>query len=111
MFQYKVLHNILFAIKMLFKFGKITSPRCFSVNYIMKQLCTFCYNCLIVKRLWNQLKSILLNNLIFPISTSQSAIFDANEHLTLNHLLLIFNMYIYNARTIGYLNISHILKA
>ena len=26
--QYKVLHNILYANKMLFKFGKVTSPRC-----------------------------------------------------------------------------------
>ena len=26
MFQYKVLHNILYANKMLFKFGKVTSP-------------------------------------------------------------------------------------
>ena len=38
------------------------------------------------------------------ISTPRSAIFefwnlDTNEHLTLNHLLLTFKMYIYNART------------
>ena len=26
--QYNVLHNILYANKMLFKFGKVTSPRC-----------------------------------------------------------------------------------
>ena len=72
------------------------------------------YDCLIVKRLWNQLKSILSNNLIFPISIPQSAIFglsdlDTNEHLILNHLLLIFKIYIYNVRTTGYLNISHLL--
>ena len=62
----------------------------------------------------NQLKSILSNNFNFPISTPQSAIFrfwdlDTNEHLILNHLLLSFKMYIYNARTTGYLNISHLL--
>ena len=28
MFQYKVLHNILYTNKMLLKFGKVTSPRC-----------------------------------------------------------------------------------
>ena len=44
----------------------------------------------------------------------QSAIFgfwdlDKNEHLILNHLLLIFKMYIHNARTAGCLNISHLL--
>ena len=69
------------------------------------------YDCLIVKRLR---KSILSNNVIFLISTPQSAIFgfwdlDMNEHLILNHSLLIFKMYIYNAKTIGYLNISHLL--
>ena len=30
---------------------------------------------LMVKRLWDQLKSILSNNLIFPIRTRQSAVF------------------------------------
>ena len=64
--------------------------------------------------LFNQLKSILSNNLIFSIFTPQSAIFgfwdlDTNEHLILNHLLFIFKMFIYNARTTGYLNISHLL--
>ena len=32
-----------------------------------------------------------------------------NEHLILNHLLLIFKMYVYTARTTGYLNKSHLL--
>ena len=69
---------------------------------------------LIVKRILNQLKSILSNNLIFPISTPQSTIFvlwdlDTNEYLILNHLLLIFKMYIHNARATGYLKISHLL--
>ena len=53
------------------------------------------YDCLIVKRIGNQLKSILSNNINFPISTPQSAIFgfwdlDTNEHLILNYLLLNF---------------------
>ena len=46
------------------------------------------YDCLIVKRIWNQLKSILSINLNFLISISQSAIsgfrdLDMNEHLIL----------------------------
>ena len=94
MFHYKVLYNTLYVNKTFFKFEKVISPRC-----------SFC-------KLWHQLKSI--NNLNFPISTPQSAIFrfwnlDTNEHLILNHLLLIFKMYIYIARTTGYLNISHLL--
>ena len=34
---------------------------------------------------------------------------DTNENLILNHLILIVKMNIYNARTTGYLNISHLL--
>ena len=65
---------------------------------------------LIVKRIWSQLKSILSNN--FLISTPQKTIFgfwdlDTNEHLILKKLL--FKMYIYNARTTGYLDIIHLL--
>ena len=73
-----------------------------------------CVLTLFVIRLWSQLKSILSNDIIFAISTPQTAIFgfwqlDTNEHLTLNQLLLIFKMYIYNTRAAGYLNISHLM--
>ena len=70
MFQYAVLHNILYANKMIFKFGKVTSLRCSFFGF------------------WD---------------------LDTNEHLILNHLLLIFKMYMYNTRTTDYLNISHLL--
>ena len=89
---------------MLFKFGKVTSPRCSFCELYNETIMHLFYDCLIVKRLWNQLKSKLPNNLIFPITTPQSPIFGfwdlgTNEHLILNHLLLILTMYIYNART------------
>ena len=51
-----------------------------------ERLMHFFYDCLIVKRIWNQLKSIISNNLNFLISASPNAIFrfsdlDSNEHL------------------------------
>ena len=114
MFQYKVLHNILYANKMLFKFEKVTSPQCFFCKLHDETIMYLFYDCIIVKELWNQLKSVLSKNLIFSICTPQSAIFgfwdlDTNEHLILNQLLLIFKMYISNARTTGYLSISYLL--
>ena len=114
MFQYKVSHNTLYVNKMLFKFGKVISPACSFCKLHEETTIHLFYDCLIVKRIWNQLKSILSNNFNFLISLPQSAIFgfwdvDTNEHLILNHLLIIFKMYIYNARTTGYLNISHLL--
>ena len=60
------------------------------------------------------MKSILSNNLVFQITTPQSVIFgfwdlDTSEHFIFNYFLLIFQMYIYNARRTGYLNISYLL--
>ena len=100
---------------MFFKFGKITSQRYSLYKLHDETIMHFFYDCLIVKKLWNQLKSVRSNNLNFPISTTQSAIFgfwglDTKEYLILNHLLLIFKMYIYNGRTTGYLNITHLLR-
>ena len=99
---------------MLFKFVKAISRRCSFCKLHDETIMPLFYDCLIVKGIWNQLKSILSNNVNFPISTSQTAIFgfwdlDTNEHLILNHLLLIFKMYIYNARATGYFNVSHLL--
>ena len=93
---------------------KLISPRCFFCKLPEETIIYLFYDCLIVKKTWNRLKSLLSNNINFPISTPQSAIFGfwdlhTNEHLILNHLLLIFKIYIYNARTTGYLNISHLL--
>ena len=89
MSQYKILYNILYANKMLFKFGKVTSPRWSFCKLHDETIMYLFYDCLIVKTLWNQLKSILSNHLIFPTSTPQSAIFrfwnlDTNKHLILN---------------------------
>ena len=97
-----------------FKFGKVTSLW-YSLSKLHDEAnMHLFYDSLIVKRIWNQLKSVLSNNLTFLISMPQSAIFgfwdwDTNEHFILNYLLLDFKMYIYNARTTSYLNIIHLL--
>ena len=90
MFQYKVLHNTPYVNKMLFKFGKVIFARCSFCKLHDETIMHLFYDCLIVKRIWNQLKSILSNNLNFLISMPQSTIFgfwdlDTNEHLILNH--------------------------
>ena len=75
MFQYKILHNTLYVNKMLFKFGKVLSPRCSFCKLYKETIIHLFYDCLIVKRISNQLKSIQSNNINFPTSTPQSAIF------------------------------------
>ena len=69
---------------MFFEFGKVTSPRCSFCKLHDETIMHLFYNCLIFKRIWKQLKSILSKNLIFPISMPHNAIFglwdlDTNE--------------------------------
>ena len=97
---------------MLFKFGKVTSLPCSLCKLHNETIMHLFYDCLIVKELCNQLKSILSNDLSNMYTTEcyiQILGVDTNEHFILNHFLLIFEMYIYNARTTRYLNISHLL--
>ena len=115
MFQYKVLHDILFENKMLFKFGNVTSPLCSFCKSQDETILMHVFNDgLTVKSICYQLHYITSKNLTFLISTPLSAIIgfwnlDTNDHHTLNHSLLIFKMYPYNARTTNYLNINHLL--
>ena len=55
-FQYKLLNNVLYLNKMLFKFGKIYSPLCSFCKMIEETPLHFFYNCIKTKLLWDQLK-------------------------------------------------------
>ena len=56
---------------MLFKFGNVISPQCSFWKLHEETVMHLSYDCLIIKRIWNQLKSILSNNINFPISTPE----------------------------------------
>ena len=55
-FQYKLLNNVLYLNKMLFRFGKIYSPLCSCCKMIEETPLHFFYNCIKTKLLWDQLK-------------------------------------------------------
>ena len=63
MLQYKAIDNILYANKVVFKFGKRILLRCSFCKLPDEAIIHLFYDCLIVKRIWNQVKSILSNNL------------------------------------------------
>ena len=114
-FQYKLLNNVLYLNKMLFKFGKIDSPLCPFCKMIEETPLHLFYNCIKTKLLWDQLKDFISNEtLSFPSLTPQSAILGhinlSDDYLLINHIILIYKFYIYNSRNRGYLNIEH-LKA
>ena len=111
MFQYKILNNILFLNKLLFKFKKVPSPLCSFCNSADETPLHIFYTCNITKRLWNELQYFVSRYLYIPEITPQSALFgffnNGNQQqnfLLINHLLLLFKYYFaYAKRTWSYL--------
>ena len=97
-FQYKLLNNVLYLNKMLFRFGKIDSPLCSFCKMIEETPLHLFYNCIKTKLLWDQLKDFISNKtLSFPSLAPQSAILDhidlSDDYLLINHLILIYKLY------------------
>ena len=111
-FQFKLLNNVLYLNKMLFKFGKSGSPLCSFCNLKDETSYHLFYECSHTISLWNQLRRFLSNSLNIPLLTPQSAIFgfinQKENFLIINHLLFIFKFYIYNSRSSSKLNIEYL---
>ena len=112
-FQYKLLNNVLYLNKMLFKFEKIDSPLCPFCKMIEETPLHFFYNYIKTKLLWDQLKDFISNEtLSFPSLTPQIALLGhiklSDDYLLINHIILIYKFYIYNSRNRGYLNFEQL---
>ena len=113
-FQYKILHNILFLNKKLYLSGISKSPLCSYCNTNDETpIYWFCeYNS--TKSLWLQLNRHFHSDLKFPELTPQATILGifndslSNVHL-INHILLLFKLYIYKSRHKHRLNIHELL--
>ena len=98
-FWYKILNNILFVNKMLFKLRKVESSLC---SFCKDEDETYIYlfhRCRKTSILWRQLQEFSSTTLDLPSISQKSAILgfldDALEHkLLLCHILLIFKNYI-----------------
>ena len=101
-FQYKLLNNVLYLNKILFRFRKIDSPLFSFCKMIEETPLHLFYNCIKTKNLWDQLKDFISYETAFPSLTPQSAILGhidlPNEYLLINHVILIYKFYIYNSR-------------
>ena len=107
-FQYKLLHNILYLNEMLYKFGKKVTPLCSFCMEELESLIHLFHSCTRTNFLWMQLQHSFQNVLITPPITPQSAIFGfidhkVNYHL-INYILLIFKYYVYKTRENGSLD-------
>ena len=105
-FQYKILNNVLYLNKKLFKFRKSTSPLCPFCKLSDETVLHLFYECNITLNLWNELVLFFENELNLFDLTPQAAFLgflgflnvDPELLLIQNHLLLIFKIYISNSR-------------
>ena len=102
-FQYKLLNNVLFLNKKLHIFGIKSFP-----------IRSFC------KCLWLDLAQYFQNSLVLPTLTPQTAIFGFPEStnsdcsfkknkLLINHILLIFKLYVYRSREKQFIHINNLI--
>ena len=112
MFQYKLLNNVLYLNKMLFRFRKVDFPLCSFCNEEEETPLHLFHSCLKTKQLWNKLRQYFSQFINIPHSTPQSSmlgICDNNQHSEqINHLLLIFKFHIYSARNTKQFNFDNL---
>ena len=107
-FQYKLINNVLYLNKSLFRFRIVTDSLCsFCKSFDESPLHLF-HDCTFTQNLWNRLRNYLSENILIPPLTPQSAIFgfiDTNDsYLIINHLHLIFKYFIYKERASNHLD-------
>ena len=102
-FQYKILNNILYLNQRLYTFGKSLSKRCSYCDMFDENVQHIFYDCPHSTRLWDELGTFLSPVLFLPDLSPQSALIgfhsEVSDHnLLVNHLLLLFKIFIYKNR-------------
>ena len=114
-FQYKILHNVLYLNKKLLECNKIDSPECSFCKCEEETTIHLFHFCRKTQALWTQLTSHLNRHINLPHLTPRSAIFSFvdisdKDYLIVNHLLLLFKNCIYNARDRKHLVFEALMK-
>ena len=119
-FTYKILSNILYLNKKLHIFGIKSFSLCSFCNLYDETPFHIFYECDRVKFLWSELVQCFQNTLILPTLTPQTAIlgildsvsnnsFFENNKILINHILLIFKLYVYKSREKKFININNLI--
>ena len=119
-FQYKIINNILYLNKKLHNFGIKPAPLCSSCNLYGETLFHMVYECDCVRFLWSRLVQCFQNTLILPNLTPQTAIlgildsvsnnsFFEKNRILMNHIPLIFKLYVYKSREKKFININNLI--
>ena len=103
-FQYKILHNILFLNNRLFKINYADSPLCSLCKEVNETVVHLFCECRITVQIWTEVKLWLSNRISIPNLCARLVLVGKfiieNEHdMLLNHLLLLFKSFIYSNRS------------
>ena len=103
MFQYKILNNILFLNKKLYVCGKSDTSLCSFCENVDEDVVHLFSACPSTMSLWLQLKTLLGLYVDLPLLNAQTALLgfyntDLEHPYLINHILLIFKIYVYNRR-------------
>ena len=114
-FQYKILHHVLFLNKRLFTLRKTHSTLCFFCNLENETATHIFAICNKTQRLWETLQWQFRNHIQFPLITPQSAVFgffeiDHGKNVLMNNILLIFKYFVYTSRNSGILNFNSLQR-
>ena len=102
-FQYKLLNNVLYLNKNLYRFGIMSRPKCSVCELYDETPQNLFYECTYAQNLWNHFRSNLSEKVALLVLNPQNAISgftDVLDHnyLLVNRLLLIFKYNVYNSR-------------
>ena len=103
-FQYKLLNNVWFLNKMLYRFVILQDLLCSFCSLEEESSMHIFYSCNHMQILWERLKYYIHNNLSLPFLTSQSAILgftdsESENFIIINPLLLILKYYSFKSRS------------
>ena len=112
--------DVLFSNKKVYTFGIKPPPVCSFCNLYDETHFHIFHECQLVKSLWSDLVQGFQNSIILPIltphiailgildSTSNDSIFKNNK-IFVNHILLIFKLYVYKCREKKFINRNNLI--
>ena len=114
-FHYKTLNNILYLNQQLHKIGKSSTDKCSFCHSSVENIQHLFSQCLITNNLWSKIQSFFRTKINIPDLTVKSAFIgfdDTNNtnHILINHILLIFKIYVYSNRNANVLNFQAFIR-
>ena len=114
-FQYKILNNILYLNKKLFLFGLSDTSNCPFCNTENEDTVHLFHACTQTTALWHALKNALIDVLPLPDLSAKYSVLGFFDHarencVLVNHLLLIYKIFVYRQRSSGFLSFDTLLN-